>query len=100
MGGMVGLKSVAASAAVVDNLGKVQAGTVSEVADLLAATESVGDDDREWGGGFDCGEKVEPGDGFGELKFAFLKAEGASHAAAGGLDELDVSAGLAEQSEF
>ena len=56
--------SMAASAGALKNLGEVQAGAVSEVADLLAATESVGDDDGEGGGGFDYGEKIEVGDGF------------------------------------
>jgi hypothetical protein len=55
---------MAASAGALKNLGEVQAGAVSEVADLLAATESVGDDDGEGVGGFDYGEKIEVGDGF------------------------------------
>ena len=73
---------------------------MSEVADLLTATEPVGHDGRERAGGFDCGEQVEVGDGFGELEFVFLEAEWAGHAAAGGVDEFDLSAGLAKERKF
>jgi hypothetical protein len=91
---------VAASAGAVENLSEVEARAVSEVADLLAAAESVGDDDGERPSALDCGEEIEIGDGFGEFEFVFLEAKGAGHAAAGGVDELDLSASLAEQREF
>ena len=70
------------------------------MADLFAATESVGDDYGDRAGGFDCWQKVKVGDGFGKLEFVLLKAEWAGHATAGGVDELDLSAGFAEQREF
>jgi hypothetical protein len=73
---------------------------MTQLGDLFAATETVGDDDRRGRGGLDRGQQAVAGDGLRELKLAGFKAEGAGHAAAAGLDRFDRSAGLAEQGDF
>ncbi len=62
--------------------------------DLLAAAESVGDDEPVGGGLADGGEKFEFADGFGDLIFVVLEAEGSGHAATsgGGRPEVDADA--------
>ena len=61
--------------------------------DLLAATEAVGDDDRLGTGGLDGGEQTVVGDGSGDFELVGLEAEGSGHAAAAGLDGLDLGSG-------
>ena len=51
-------------------------------------------------GGLDGREQALVGDGLRDFEFIGLKAEGAGHAAAAGLDEFDRGAGLAEQRDF
>ena len=52
--------------------------------DLLAATESVGDDEPVVGGAADGGKKFEFSDSCGDFVFVVLEAERSSHAAASG----------------
>jgi hypothetical protein len=71
-----------------------------QLRDLLAATETVGEDDGGRAGGLNCGQQALVGDGFGDLEFAGFEAEGAGHSAAASLDGLDCGAGFAEQRDF
>jgi hypothetical protein len=73
---------------------------MSELVDLLAATEAVGDDDRGWPRGSNRREQALIRDGLRDLEFAGLKTKGPGHAAAAGLDEFDRGAGLAEKCYF
>jgi hypothetical protein len=71
-----------------------------QLRDLLAATETIGEDDGGWAGGLNGGEQALVSDDFGDFKFAGFEAEGAGHPAAAGLDGLDCGAGFAEQRDF
>ncbi len=71
-----------------------------QLRDLLAATETISEDDGGWAGGLNGREQTLAGDGFGDFKFAGFEAEGACHPAAAGLDGLDCRAGFAQQGDF
>ena len=73
---------------------------MSELVDLLAATEAVRNDDRGWPRGLDRRKQALIGNGLRYLEFVGLEAKGAGHAAATGLDEFDRGAGLAEKCNF
>ena len=66
--------------------------------DLLAATETVGDDEPVGRSLADGGQKFEFADGFRDVVFLFFEAEGSGHAAASGSrrGEIDAHA-LAER---
>ena len=66
-----------------------------QLRDLLAATETVGEDDGGWAGGLNGGQQTLVSDGFGDFKFTGFEAEGPCHSAAAGLDRLDCGACLA-----
>ena len=68
--------------------------------DLLAATESVGDDQPVGGRVADGGEKFEFADGRGDVVLVALEAEGAGHAAASGSGLVEVDAEAAEEGFF
>ena len=71
-----------------------------QLRDLLAATETVGEDDGGRARGLNGGQQALVGDDFGDFKFAGFEAEGACHPAAADLDGLDFGASLAQQSDF
>ena len=69
---------------------------VGVLGDLFAAAEAVGDDD----GLFiiaDGREQDALAEGLGDFVFVVLEAEGAGHAAAAGVEEVDVGAGGVEE---
>src|SRR5205807_1901183 len=76
------------------NFGEMQRMTISLLRDLLAATETVGDDEPVGWSPTNRREKFEFADGFRNFVFVFFEAEGASHAAAsgGGRSEVDAHA--------
>ena len=71
-----------------------------QLRNLLAATESVGEDDGGRAGGLNGWQQALIGNGFGDFKFAGFEAEGACHSAAAGLDGLDCGARFAEKRHF
>ena len=73
---------------------------VGKLADLLAATEAVGGDDRGWPGGLDGGKQAIVRDGLRNVEFIGFKTEGAGHTAAAGLNGLDRGASLAQERDF
>jgi hypothetical protein len=68
--------------------------------DLLAAAESVGDDEPVGGGTADGREKFEFADGLGDVVVVVLEAEGSGHAAASGSWGLEVDADAVEERFF
>ncbi len=72
----------------------------SELTDLLAATEAIGDDDGHGSCGPDSRQQTVFGNLFGNLELVRLKSKRAGHAAAAGLDGFDRGAGLAQQGYF
>ena len=82
------------------NLGKVERFGVSQLVDLLAATEAIGNHNRGWPRGLNCREQALVGDRLRHFEFIGFKTEGASHAAATGLDQFDRGARLAQKRDF
>ena len=82
------------------NFSKVEGRTVGQLRDLLAATETVGDKDRGWGGGLNGGQEILVGDGLRNFKFSGFKAEWARHSATASLNEIDRCSGRAEKRNF
>src|SRR5215469_8804048 len=80
-----------------EDFGKMQGLARSALCDLLAAAESVGNDEPVVGRPADGGEKLEFADGGGDLVVLGMEAEGASHAAAAGSGRLEVNAETAEE---
>lgn len=73
---------------------------VSELLNLLAATEAVSYKDRCGAGGSDCGEQVLAGNCARHFEFVGFKSKGSCHAAASCLDRLDRRAGLSKNRNF
>jgi hypothetical protein len=82
------------------NLGKVERFDVSQLVELLAATEAVGNHNRGWPRGLNSREKGLVGDGLRHLEFVGFETEGAGHAAATGLNHFDCGAGLTQKRDF
>ena len=82
------------------NFSKVESRTVGQLRDLLAATETVGDKDRGWGGGLNGGQEILVGNGLGNFKFSGFKAEWARHSATASLNKIDHCSGRAEKRDF
>ena len=82
------------------DFGKVHGLAMRQLRDLFPATEAVGHNQRHGAGGLDGWKQAILGDGLGDLKFAFLEAEGAGHSTAAGLDGLNRGTGLPQQRYF
>jgi hypothetical protein len=82
------------------DFGDVQRVAVSELGDLFAATEAVGDDEAFWRRVADGGEKFEFSNGGGDFVFVMMEAEGAGHAAAAGGGRVEIDANAAEERFF
>jgi len=65
---------------------------VSQLVELLTATEAVGNHDGGWPRGLNGREQVLVGDGLRHLELVVFETEGAGHAAATGLDQFDCGA--------
>ncbi len=79
----------------------MQGAAVGALGDLLAAAESVGDDEPVGGGFADGGEEFEFADGLGDVVLVDpLEAEGSGHAAASGGGRLEVDAEAVEERLF
>ena len=101
IGGRLGAAgSLAGGVGAREEFREVEGGTAGELGDLLPATEAVGGDDGRGAGGGDGGKEALAGNGFGDFEFTGLETEGPGHAAAAGLDELDLGAGLTEKRYF
>src|ERR1700728_339576 len=79
------------------NFGKMKRVTPGSLPDLLAATESVGDDEPVRGRFTHCGQKFEFADGRGDFIFVVLKAERAGHPTASRSWSLEVDADSPQQ---
>ena len=71
-----------------------------QLRDLLAATETISEDDGGWACGLNGGQQTLISDDSGDFKFAGFEAERAGHPAAAGLNGLDCGAGFAQQGNF
>lgn len=80
--------------------GEVHRVFVTELGDLLAAAETVGDDESVGIGRLDGGQQTVVGDGFGDFVLVALEAEGSGHAAAAGLNGFDDGTGVAQEGDF
>ena len=69
---------------------------IGELRDLFAATEAICNNDCFLLGAFDGRHQDAIGERGGNGVFFLLKTEGASHAAAAGVEQLDLRAGRAE----
>ena len=83
-----------------DDFGEVDGAAAGVLRDLLAATEPVSDEDGLGRGGADGGQQNAFAEGLGDFKFVMLEAEGAIHAAAAGVEQVNVGAGAAEEGEL
>jgi len=73
---------------------------VSQLVDLLAATEAIGNHNRGWPRGLNSREQALVGNGLRHLEFIGLKTKWSGHAAATGLDQFDRGAGLTQKRDF
>ncbi len=73
---------------------------MSQLVDLLAATEAIGNHNRGWRHGLDGREQALVGDGLRHFEFVSLETEGASHTAATGLDGFNRGASLTQKRDF
>ena len=71
----------------------MQGSTRRVLGDLLAAAESVTDEDVTRRGSSDGGEQNAFGQSLGDGELLFFKAKGPGHAAASGVQEGDLGAG-------
>ena len=69
---------------------------IGELRDLFAAAEAICNNDCFLFGAFDSGHQNAIGEGSGNGVFLLLKTEGTGHAAAAGVEQLDLSAGCAQ----
>jgi hypothetical protein len=83
-----------------DDFGEVDGAAAGVLRDLLAATEPVSDEDGLRGGGADGGQQYAFAEGLGDCEFVVFEAERASHAAAAGVEQIDVGTGAAEEGEL
>ena len=79
-----------------ENFGEVFGAGVGVLGDLFAAAEAVADDDG-FGVVADGGKEDAVGQLLRKVEFFFFEAEGAGHAAAAGVEELDVGAGSVKE---
>ena len=82
------------------DLGEVQSVAVGALGDLLAATETVGDNQSFWGGGADGREEFELADGLGDRVFFFFESERSGHAAAAWSGGVEIEAEAGEDGFF
>jgi len=80
--------------------GEMKGVAAGGLGDLLAAAESVGDDEPVGRGVANGGEKFEFADRLGDVVFVVFEAKGAGHAAASGRGRLEVDADAAEEGFF
>ncbi len=83
-----------------ENFGQVEGAAARILGDLFAATEAVGNENGLRLRVANGRQKDAFGECLGDLVFFALEAEGASHAAAAGVEKGDVGPGLTEQVEL
>jgi diadenosine tetraphosphatase ApaH/serine/threonine PP2A family protein phosphatase len=82
------------------DFGEVKGVTAGALGDLLAAAESVGDDEPVGWGLADRGQKFEFADSGGDFVFVVVESEGAGHAAASRGGRLEIDANAAQEGFF
>src|ERR1700721_2549086 len=82
------------------DLGEVERVTAGALGNLLAATESVGDNEPVGGRTAAGGGELEVADGGRDVVFFVLETEGAGHAAASGSWSREVDADAAQERLF
>ena len=78
------------------DFGEVQRVTIGALGDLLAATETVGDDERFRSSGADRGEQLEFADVLRNCVFLFFKTKRTGHAATARCRRVEVEAKAGE----
>lgn len=91
---------MAAAAPARQHLGEMQRLAMAKLRNLLAATETVGEDYRQRARGLDRRQQTVGGNGFRYFELVCLKAEWTGHAAAAGLDGFNHRARLAQQRDL
>ena len=76
-----------------DHFSEVDGAAAGVLCDLLAATETVGDEDGLGRSGADGRQQNALAESLGDFKLVAFEAEGAGHAAAAGVEEFDTGSG-------
>jgi len=83
-----------------DDFREVDGAAAGVLRDLLAAAEAIGNEDGLGRSGADGGQENAFAESLGDFKLVAFEAEGAGHAAAAGVEQIDVGAGAPEQFQF
>ena len=86
-----------ASAIACQHFGEMDGAARGVLRDLFAATEAVADQEIVWPGGADSGQEHAFGKCLRDFEFVGLEAEGAGHAAAARIEQIDLRSGRAQK---